>query len=177
MTMTADADISYVDTRDISTERPSCLAGRFAVDSITSVGVSTSWPRFPQADDSSTVSITDASVGWLPAELSKLFELQQLSDVWEEGGASRPNAWAIKVAGYVLSHLAARDFRPSHIDPSTNEGVCISFRNGARYADIECFNSGELVALTSLDDGATEVWELSAGQVGAALDRLSAFIG
>ena len=113
---------------------------------------------------------------WLFENLQILSKLQELSTDWESSGAERPNQVAIKLARIVIMTLANIDFAPDYVDPSTDEGVCISFRGGGRYADIECFNTGEILAGTQTEDGTTDIWELSDQEIHETISRLKIFI-
>ena len=123
-----------------------------------------------------TVQVTDLDVAspWLAGELRKLSQMKLLPRQWESSGAQPPNDTAIAHASEVLVALADIDFRPDHLDPSTDEGVCISFRKGNRYADVECFNSGEILAVISEYGGDPQIWEPL--EISEAAVRINSFI-
>ena len=133
------------------------------------------WSRVPNSR-TGTVQVTDLDVAspWLMGELRKLSKMKLLPRQWESSGAEPPNDTAIALASDVLVTLADMDFRPDHLDPSTDEGVCISFRKGNRYADVECFNTGEILAVISEDGGHPEIWEPSGIRKAAA--KINSFI-
>lgn len=108
-----------------------------------------------------TVSLANAS-GWLVGSLHRLHDLAALPDNWNSYGAIAPNPKALAQAQNVLQQLSDLDFEPSRIDPSAENGVCLSFRAGNRYADIECFNSGDVLAVTSDGSGQPQIWEIIA---------------
>jgi hypothetical protein len=108
-----------------------------------------------------TVSLANAS-GWLVGTLHRLHDVARLPDNWNSYGAVAPNATALANAQNFLHELSELDFEPSRIDPSAENGVCISFRAGNRYADIECFNSGDVLAVTSDGSGQPQIWEIIA---------------
>jgi len=80
---------------------------------------------------------------WLEDSVKKLSEISK---------------FAIDYAFEILDILANEDLEPSSIDASAEGGVCVSFQNDHRYSDIECFNSGEVFAVTSKNGINTEVW-------------------
>ena len=70
------------------------------------------------------------------------------------------------------------DFKPSSIDPSVEGGVCLSFQKDGRYGDIECFNSGEILAVTSTGGDDTTVWEIEGAgqQLQDGLSKIRTFV-
>lgn len=99
---------------------------------------------------------------WLPEALQVLSKLAALPQNWNSYGAAPPNATAISLARKVLNTISDLKLKPSHLDASAENGVCVSFVQDRRYADIECFNSGEVLAVTSAGDGHPTVWEVPA---------------
>jgi hypothetical protein len=97
---------------------------------------------------------------WLQGSLQQLTKIRSLPTNWDSYGAEAPNNVAILLARTVLSALGDVGLTPTHVDPSAENGVCISFDNGRRYADIECFNTGEVLAVRSARDGNPVVWEI-----------------
>lgn len=119
-----------------------------------------------------------SGVPWLGRHIASLHAMQSLSRNWHSSCENPPNRVAIQRAKAVLDAAAALDLEPSNVDPSVDEGVCIAFRRESRYADIECFNSGELLAAETSEDAPTEVWEVDAsiGGIEGAIARISDFI-
>ena len=110
------------------------------------------------------------------SEFKKLLQLKHVIPNWEASGAAPPNHTAIATAGRVLEKLAILDFRPDRIDPSTGEGVSLSFRRGNKSADLECFNTGEILALEAIDGGNPVIWEVSEADIESAAARINRFI-
>ena len=71
-----------------------------------------------------------------------------------------PTATARNLAEIAVRELEAATLRQFRVEPSVEGGICVSFRRGDVYADIETFNSGEVVAAFS--DGQSEpvVWDV-----------------
>jgi hypothetical protein len=105
---------------------------------------------------------------WLLAAFKNLARMGALRMDWDSYGAEAPSNSAIEVSRSVLKILAESEFEPASIDPSAEGGVCLSFRRGDRYGDIECFNSGAILAVTSTGGDETNVWEIVAGGPAAA---------
>jgi hypothetical protein len=116
---------------------------------------------------------------WLPLLQERLTQFSRLKDDWDTYGAPAPNGVAVALAERVLTALADADSGPPSVDPSAEGGICLSLRSGDRYGDIECFNSGEVLAVTSKGGDETEVWEIPdiEQDLGAAVSRIQAFVG
>jgi hypothetical protein len=123
-----------------------------------------------------TVPLTIASPS-IDEALQSLPRLAQLPRNWDSYGADPPNETAIGLARDVLKAMSDADLKPSHVDPSAENGVCISFVQDTRYADIECFNSGEILAVTSSGDGQPTVWQVprSPLDIKSAVGTIQAF--
>jgi len=102
----------------------------------------------------------------------QLPELQALGPEWLDEGISPPNAIALELARSALQLLEAINFQPSSINPSTDEGICISFSGNQFSANIEFFNTGEVFAAYSLPGAYPHVWEVAPGEVAAAIERI-----
>lgn len=73
--------------------------------------------------------------------------LESLSNDWNGYGAEAPNQIALENARAVLESLGQVDLQPSRIIPSAAGGVSLCFFRPMKYAEIECYNSGESVAI------------------------------
>jgi hypothetical protein len=117
----------------------------------------------PQADtgyQATRVTFFDERREWLVMAYKKLAQFTSLRDDWDSYGAEAPNPWSVDSTRSVLRILSEADFEPTSIDASAEGGVCLSFQHGDRYGDVECLNSGEILAVTSAGGDATEVWEI-----------------
>lgn len=132
--------------------------------------------RASEASETIQTHPLNLAASWLAEQFQKLVALRSLDARWESSGANPPNTTAIGLASEVLRELSEIDLPPSYIDPSTDEGVCISFRNADRYADIECFNSGDVLAVITRDDADPVIWEVPRDQVSQAVAKISRFI-
>lgn len=108
----------------------------------------------------------------------KLDSLGSLADNWRGDGTLRPNHIALYWARRVLDELREKELPPHQVCASAEEGVCLSFLKGQLYADIECFNTGEIIAATSDRAGRSDVWEIyqSDNDISDAIDRIRRFV-
>jgi hypothetical protein len=122
--------------------------------------------------------------GTFPSEIwfikyeQKLQELAHLSHNWDSYGAEPPNSLVIERALECLKNLQEINFSPTKITPSVENGIGISFVSGKKYADIEYFNTGEVLAVTSNGQGNPTVWEidLNEQELKSALDKIRDFL-
>lgn len=147
--------------------------------------ISDSVPQYPTWRDGTTFGnqatrVTPIATGnvWLSTAFKRLAELSHLQADWDSYDADPPAANSIELARHVFQSLSENDLEPTGIDPSAEGGICISFGDGDRYADFECFNSGELLAVTSRGGDETDVWAVSDvdQDLGDALDKLREFL-
>lgn len=103
---------------------------------------------------------------------------KSLSPNWDSYGAEPPNAGAICRLESILHLLTNVDLTPSKIVPSAEGGAAVCFINGARYADVECFNNGTLLAVLSTGRGTPEVWEVGSSEtaVWTTLEKIRDFL-
>ena len=108
----------------------------------------------------------------------KLMQLAQLSKNWDSYGAEPPNKIALNWAKETLIILSELELFPIQIGPSVENGVGISFMFGKKYADIECFNEGDILAVTSDRQGNPDVWEVEASTLGikSAIEKIRVFL-
>jgi hypothetical protein len=77
-------------------------------------------------------------------------QLQKLGDLgsnWDSYEAEAPSESARNTAARILSLLVLLSLAPTRIVASSEGGVGICFVNEDRYADFECFNTGEILAV------------------------------
>lgn len=91
----------------------------------------------------------------------QLERLATLHRGWDSYGGEPPNAEARNHAERVLGKLERMSIPPSRVVASAEGGVAICFVENSRYADIECLNSGEILAVTYVGAQEPLVWEVS----------------
>jgi hypothetical protein len=114
------------------------------------------------------------------AQIATLESFRTLEHGWDSYNAEPPSDTAIANARHILHVLWSSETAPPvrQVSPSVEGGVAIVFTGQQKkYADIECFNSGNILAITS--DGTTEpsVWTLNGagGNIRRAVEKLNAF--
>jgi hypothetical protein len=100
----------------------------------------------------------------------KLTKLSTLEHNWDSYGAEPPNEFALQWASITLDILEELGREPNALVPSVENGIGICFINGDKFADIEFFNEGEILATTfqkklsldnlSLDNSNPNIWEV-----------------
>lgn len=94
------------------------------------------------------------------AELSnKLLKLSRLHSNWDTYGSEAPSPVAVSAALEVGSELIKLGLTPDAIVPSSEGGVAIVFlRANKKYADIEFFNSGNIIAVRHSPQDDPQTW-------------------
>ena len=95
----------------------------------------------------------------------KLQNLLYLSADWNTFGAESPAELAVRTAGSILESLVRNNLIPDGILASAEGGVAICFVRDNKYADIECLNSGEILAVKSTRHERPYVWTLDEGSI------------
>jgi|SanBayMetagenome_1026888.scaffolds.fasta_scaffold42718_2 hypothetical protein len=121
-------------------------------------------------------SLNDSS--WITECYEKLKQLSNLPANWDSYGAEPPNNVALNWAREILKILFKMEFPPTRITASVENGVGISFICEHKYADIECFNKGNILAVISDRKGIPEVWEVESTTVAitSAIDKICKFL-
>ncbi|MBU0514869.1 MAG: hypothetical protein KJ621_08865 [Proteobacteria bacterium] len=114
----------------------------------------------------------------LTRDLYKLNEFRSLDDNWNEYGSEAPNELALAAAREVLIVLQKVGLAPSRLAPSAEDGVGISFYKGNKYANIECFNDGEIWATISDPPKEAEIWQLSISpeDIRLSVEKIGSFL-
>lgn len=109
----------------------------------------------------------------------RMAALAKLPDGWDGDDAPAPSAFSIDRASRIMRVLQSSDLIPSRIDASVEGGVAISFEVGQKYADFECFNTGELVASTWDRPNEPNIWDLSVqgDDIARAASKIREFLG
>jgi len=115
---------------------------------------------------------------WFIKYVSILEQLRKLPENWDSYGAEPPNLTALYWSKTVLELLLEINFPPNKITASVENGVGISFIQGEKYADIECFNTGEILAVTSDKQGNPNVWQVDdkLDSIKSALKKIKIYV-
>jgi hypothetical protein len=92
----------------------------------------------------------------------RLEKMRELQVGWDSYDADVPNDVAFRAAQECLDEMSRVGMEPLAVVPTAEGGVAIIFMiTGDYYADVECFNDGENVAITSPPgDEQAEVWHV-----------------
>ena len=91
---------------------------------------------------------------------ARLSQSSKLQPSWDTYGGDPPNPTAVAIAARVLNLLEVEALPPARLLPSSEGGIAISFVRGTFRAEIEVYNTGEIVAATYTPQDLPSVWEL-----------------
>ena len=111
--------------------------------------------------DHPACALINQADAWFAEAQDGLDSLRDIPEGWDGHEAEPPNDAAIASTRLVLDSLQCIGFRPDRIAPSAEGGIMLSFYVGKRYGDIEMFNTGEILAVTSDGNGSPHVWEVA----------------
>jgi hypothetical protein len=125
---------------------------------------------------SSEIKLHNPNDDWLSAAYKKLKSFEGLH---QDGDREPPNGWARFMARNVVDVAQLVSARKFLVSASVDGGVAVCFVRGDRYADIECLNSGKVLAVTSQRDKSSQVWKVGHDQQSLqhALKLIGAFLG
>jgi len=112
---------------------------------------------------------------WFSDADRDLRNLANLSDNWNGYGAEAPNLTARRSARMVLDNLERINLQPSRIISSAAGGVSLCFFRPMKYAEVECYNSGESVAIIkNTQTNWRDIWEVDS--VTDSIGKIQAFL-
>ena len=119
-----------------------------------------------------------ADIAWGPL-FARVASLLQLTDDWNSYNAPAPNQAAAASARQVLETAREMILVPDEIVPSVEGGITICFDTSGRRADIESFNDGSVLALTSDPPREPYVWPVrtDSENIQEALEEIRSFVG
>lgn len=114
----------------------------------------------------------------LAAPLAEVDGLCKLHDDWNGYGSDAPNWTAIDRARTAIVAAFSINLHPRRILASAEGGVGVTFRRGERYADVECFNSGEILGTLSDGTGNPTIFDVTVSEAGidAAVERIREYL-
>lgn len=124
---------------------------------------------------------SDSPVAEKAAEqIARLDAFRGLAPGWDSYDAPPPNETALRNGRTVLRFVHEQEEVPSvHVAPSAEGGVLLVFSAaGPKYADIECYNDGEILAILSEPSSEPTIWRLTLEEehLQTALERIAAFL-
>jgi hypothetical protein len=105
------------------------------------------------------------------ADLIDLVKEAEIDELQKDSGAEPPNALARKFAEWTL--LDTPQFKiPDRIAASIQGGIAMIFYAGDKYADIECFNTGEILGTIATGDGEPDIWTIRPSEIKTSLEKI-----
>lgn len=93
---------------------------------------------------------------------NRLDLLSTLNSNWDTYGSEPPSKQSIIAATAIAKAFIDFGLIPDAVGPSAEGGIAICFVRNQKYADIECFNTGETLAVRYSSDENPTAWELNA---------------
>jgi hypothetical protein len=130
----------------------------------------------PPSDASTGVVCAPVADEFAP-HFAKLGKIASTPSLWPSDG-TRPFDEAIESARRVLAQFQYYGLVPSRVVASAEGGVAICVVKDGKYADIECLNSGALLAVNSDKFGSPEIWEIrpETSDIALSISRIRRFI-
>lgn len=109
--------------------------------------------------------------------LAKLGQLRGQQSLIPQG-AQAPSVSVVDDARDILGIIKMNGLLPTRVVASAENGVAICFVRGDDYSDIECLNTGEILAVTSNRHDRPTVWEIGAASTDMveAVDQIRRFL-
>lgn len=127
--------------------------------------------------DSSTAVVRSPICDDFTQHFSKIAKLPRNPLLWPDG-AEQPNQISTAWATLVLQTFKDYSLVPSRVVASADGGIAICIVHGSKYADIECLNSGEILAVNSDTKNLPMVWEVKhkSSEIALSVSRIRQFI-
>lgn len=93
----------------------------------------------------------------------RLRQLVSLHVNWDTYGAEPPSQGAISTADSIAKAFINFGLIPDAITPSAEGGVAICFVRNQKYADVECFNSGDILGVRYSSREDPKAWAVLPG--------------
>jgi hypothetical protein len=96
---------------------------------------------------------------------NRLSRMAALRANWDTYGSEAPSAEAVAAAAAIGKAFINFGLIPDAVSPSAEGGVAICFLRNKKYADIECFNSGETIAVRYSSSENPKAWVVQPNDV------------
>jgi hypothetical protein len=123
-------------------------------------------PRFAYPREISAATHAYAA-GPFDHHFAKLLAIRNDSSLWPDC-AEKPSDFATAWASAMLEQLLVDELLPTRVVASGEGGIAICFANGNKYADVEFFNTGEILGVVSNRRDRPVTWEVGANSAGMA---------
>ncbi|MFZ0052558.1 MAG: hypothetical protein WAK96_12355 [Desulfobaccales bacterium] len=104
--------------------------------------------------------IGNRDAAWIRNCRHELEQMHHLPNNWNGYGSIPPNANAIKNTQDVLDNLYEMNMAPVSVAPSAEDGVTISITKDNKHAIIECYNDGDIMAMTYEGENQPDIWQM-----------------
>ncbi len=110
--------------------------------------------------------------------LTQLEQTKNVKENWDSYGAPAPSLTAIQSAIPLITSCFSTDCIPDDIGAMVEGGITVSFMKNNKYAAVEFYNSGEVVALLSRPIN-SDIWEpqMNALGIGKLIHQIRNFLG
>ena len=95
----------------------------------------------------------------------KLKSFARLEPNWDSYGGELPSEEAISRASTIGKTFIGFGLIPDAVTASPDGGVAICFMRNQKYADVECLNSGDILAVRYSSDDDPTAWEIESNAV------------
>jgi hypothetical protein len=121
--------------------------------------------HYPQKSNNKIVDLLD--------EVGEIY--RTVGPDWNGYGSEGPNELSRDIAQMILLS-SGNVIVPNRVAPSAQGGIGICFYRGQKYADIECLNTGEILATISDGTSRPDVWVVKPSESKGALERIGQYI-
>src|SRR5881396_551686 len=84
-------------------------------------------------------------VSWARRQLDQIEQFGILKRGWDSYEAEPPNDCAKRLAREAIHIVESMEFPPDRVAPSVDGGIALTWSRDGRYANIELFNTGEVM--------------------------------
>lgn len=95
----------------------------------------------------------------------RLKRLRCLEPNWDSYGGELPSNEALSAASTIGKTFIGFGLIPDAVTASPEGGIAICFMRNQKYADVECLNSGEILAVRYSSDDDPTAWEIESDAV------------
>ena len=108
----------------------------------------------------------------------RLRQLASLRTNWDTYDAEPPSQRAITTAEQIAKAFIGFGLIPDAVTPSAEGGVAICFVRNQKYADVECFNSGDILGVRYSSSEDPRAWAIlpNAAATDATIQTISQYL-
>lgn len=123
-----------------------------------------------------TVDTETATSAWVRQELERIDGFGSLARGWDSYSAEPPNRTARVWAREAINILDSMEFPPDRVAPSVDGGIALTWSREGKYANIEVFNSGEVITAKRDGDGNPVLTEVPTDKIEAGLRAIRDYL-